>query len=341
MWWSAFSPNGEEVALGSREAGIRLWHYGETKSGRTFKPLNGAVEATFSPDGKLILASTPMYWSGGGKLHGLLYKPESAAVLDAVSGDKVVTIDEAIYAASWSADGQEIIATIASGDAIRTYDVSDRAPLPPDFPGNPGRTTISQVDPSKRRLASFSSDTTLRVFHLETHARDSLPDIEEKKTGFGSLGADFSRDARLIGLGGAFHVGIWDTRSLHLVARHSQPGYWAKRFAFSSDGKCVYIGWNGGLLTALDVQSGKETKRFLGHFGQVRAIAIAPDEQQIVAGDNTGQVIVWDVATQLPLVTLTDGGQLVMSLDWSSDGRRIVAGKEDGTVQLWTLPTEQ
>ena len=62
------------------------------------------------------------------------------------------------------------------------------------------------------------------------------------------------------------------------------------------------------------------------------------NEDQIVSGDYSGKVIVWDVASQEPLITLTDGEQRIMSVDWSSDGRRIAVGKEDGMIQIWTLP---
>ena len=67
-------------------------------------------------------------------------------------------------------------------------------------------------------------------------------------------------------------------------------------------------------------------------------IAIGPDEKHIVSGGTSGKVIIWDVASEQPLITLTSGSQRITSVDWSFDGRRIVAGKADGTVQIWTLP---
>ena len=117
-----------------------------------------------------------------------------------------------------------------------------------------------------------------------------------------------------------------------------RPSDWLKKSAFSRDGKRVYLGCVGGLLTQHDTATGKELKRFVGHSHYVRAIAISPDEKYIVAGDAHGKAIVWDVGSTQPLVTLTSGDLIITSLDWSSDGRRIVAGKEDGTVQIWTLP---
>jgi serine/threonine protein kinase/WD40 repeat protein len=337
VFWSAFRPHSQgrpkldEIALMSVADGIRLWRYVACDDGQTVEALGGAAEAKFSPDGTLILVSTPAYFDGDMLRYRKhpYYAPERATILKAESGKPVGTTSEAIYAASWSPDGREIIATSESGTSIRSYDVSTGEPLR-DFPGYTGPLTISRVDPSGQRLVAFSSDRTIRVSNFESGEEGPIHKIEG-----GWLGGDFSPDASLIGLSG---VQIWDTRSMTRISRHSQPGHWAKRFAFSKDASRVYIGSSNGLLTELDTKSGEETRRFVGHASQVRGIAIAPDGKEIVSGDNTGRVIVWDVASQQPLVTLTDGDQLVTSLDWSSNGRRIVAGKEDGTVQIWTLP---
>ena len=154
------------------------------------------------------------------------------------------------------------------------------------------------------------------------------------------MGASFSRDASLIAFSTGVHIGIWDTRSGTEVSSLEVPGHWTKRFVFSAGGNRLYVGGKGGLLLEVDVATGQEIKRFVGHGGTVLGIALSPDERQIVSGDNSsGRVIIWDVASGQQLLTLTDGGQPIISLDWSSDGHRIVAGKEDGTVQIWTLPS--
>ena len=326
----------EQIMIGSKTIGIRFWRWRSDEGGKTVKALDGAVEAKFSPDRKFILASTPMYFTGG-NLHyhrHPYYPPESAAILNAETGAKILAIDEAIYAASWSPDGKEIIATPASGDAIRTYDVETGHPTSRRFPGHTGRYAISRFSSSRDCLVSFSTDHTLRVFEYKS-GEIILERRLRSEAVFHGTAADFSHDADLLA---AMGPGIYDTRREAQFKLQLASGHWVKRTVFSNDRNRVYCGCSGGLLVQFDIASGKELKRFVGHSGYVRAIAISPDERHIVAGDTFGQAIVWDVASEQPLVTLTAGDRIVTSLDWSSDGRQIVAGKEDGTVQIWTLP---
>ena len=159
--------------LGSATIGIRFWRWRAGNGGISVKPLEGAVEARFSPDGKSILAATPMYFTGGNLYYHRhhYYPPESAAILNAVSGAEISTIEEPIYSASWSSDGKEIIATPATGNAIQTYEVESGKPTSRRFPGHTGRFTISQYSPSRKRLVSFSSDKTIRVFDYTSGVR--------------------------------------------------------------------------------------------------------------------------------------------------------------------------
>lgn len=334
-------PANEQIMLGSATIGTRFWRWRDGESGITAKPLNGAVGAKFSPDGRHILASTPMYFTGGNLYYHrhAYYPPEPAAILSADSGSKTATTDEAIYAATWSPDGREIIATPATGDAIRTYDVATGEATSRSFTGHTGRFTISRYSPTRGgRLMSFSTDRTLRVFDYRTSEKvlERRFSVGDTKVYHGTTAA-FSHDADMIGLGQS----VYGVQQETPVQLHETPGHWMKRMVFSTDGQHVYAGFSGGLLAQYDTTNGAQTQHFVGHSGYVRSIALSPDEKYIVAGDTFGQAIVWDVASQQPLVTLTAGERIITSLDWSSDGRRIVAGKEDGSIEIWTLPASR
>ena len=100
----------------------------------------------------------------------------------------------------------------------------------------------------------------------------------------------------------------------------------------------------GTVLLALrrlraDLASGRVQRTLIGHGkSNIWSLRFAPDSRRLLSAGDNDLVIVWDVESEKPLVTLTDTDVDVTSLDWSPDGKRIVAGKFDGTIQLWELP---
>ena len=262
------------------------------------------------------------------------FPPEPAVIVSAASLTRVCALDESVYEASWSADGRTMIATLASDDAIGSYDVATGKRLRSFSFGLP-ELTISRETLDGRNLMTFSKQGTLRSLDLlsgEQHVKAI------RGEGWASA-VDFCRQAGLIAFSNFnFGVQIWTADDLTRLSQFSTPGHWVKRLVFSNDGDRLYAGGHGGLLMEVNVATGQETERFVGHVGAVLGIALSPDGRQLVSGDNSsGQVVIWDVATGQQFLTLAIGGAPIVSLDWSSDGRRIVAGKEDGTIQVWTL----
>ncbi|MCA9216586.1 MAG: protein kinase [Planctomycetales bacterium] len=335
------------ILMGILTEGITLWAWENDEWGLRTQALEGAVEATFSPDGRFILASTPMYFAGGMRYYTTnpYYAPEPAAILDAESGETTVTIDEPVYAASWSPDATEIVATPAASKTIRTYDAKTGQQSARQFPGHTGPFTISVVSPQSRQLVSFSSDSTIRRFDFDSgrlvQGPFSLRNPTRRQGPYMGTSVDFSTDGSLLESTGS----IRDTRTGDQVCRAYMKGYpyghWTKRAVFSNDNTSMFSGCAGGLLIHVEAnKTGRLKTRFDGLVGHVLGIALSPDEQHVVAGDSDGQVIIWDVASGRPLITLTDSGPAITSLEWSPTGHRIAAGKVDGTVQIWTLPTD-
>jgi WD40 repeat protein/serine/threonine protein kinase len=338
-YWLAIDPEGDQVAFYTISGGIRLWRYGGHEEGLTVKPLSGAAVASFSPDGRLIAASyassiASRRMSDGGQI---TIRQGQISVLDAASGDNVLNLGEDVHSASWTPDGQNVVAAADSQREIRVYDTST-GKLTKAFPGETDHA-LASVATSGRQLVSVFMDGTVREWDLQSGevTREFSSGLDRR---FRPMGVGISPDNARVGVAFCFDytVEIWDVRTKARVCSLPVPQQIPRRIVFSKDGRGVYVGSNGGSLVRLDIDSSQETKRFTGHAGWVLAIAISPDEDQIVSGDNSGRVIVWDAASAQPLVTLTDAGQPVISLDWSADGRRIVAGKGDGTVQIWTLP---
>ena len=74
----------------------------------------------------------------------------------------------------------------------------------------------------------------------------------------------------------------------------------------------------------------------IGHEGDLRCLAIAPDSRQILTGSADHTAKVWDVRTRKPVADLRGHSDEVTAVAWSPDGKLIATGSKDHTVMLWT-----
>jgi WD40 repeat protein len=92
-----------------------------------------------------------------------------------------------------------------------------------------------------------------------------------------------------------------------------------------------------GMLRLWDLKTGVVLKKMEGHRSRVRALAISPNENWIVSGDEGGELIAWHGSTGEPLnqaIKKAHDGW-IFSLDFSSDSRALASGSSDTTTKLW------
>jgi WD40 repeat protein len=106
---------------------------------------------------------------------------------------------------------------------------------------------------------------------------------------------------------------------LHKITLGATDGYWHRSLTLTPDGTKVISGGGWGFLTSYDTKTGTKLRQFIGHNGDVWAVAVSSDGKRLVSGSSDQTVRLWDVET----------GALLMSLFYGTDGEW-VAWTEEG-----------
>jgi WD40 repeat protein/tRNA A-37 threonylcarbamoyl transferase component Bud32 len=85
----------------------------------------------------------------------------------------------------------------------------------------------------------------------------------------------------------------------------------------------------------MNLKTGIEEGRFVGHAGTVFAITCAPDGTRIATGGSDQTVRIWDAQKFTEIVQLRGHTSYVWSLAFSPDGSLLASGSGDGTVRVW------
>jgi len=80
---------------------------------------------------------------------------------------------------------------------------------------------------------------------------------------------------------------------------------------------------------------------FTQTFGDILSVAFSPNGKILAAGCANGEIRLWQVADNKPILILQSHTHWVKSVTFSPDGRIIASGGNDRTVKLWDIYTNQ
>src|SRR5262249_1070966 len=88
-------------------------------------------------------------------------------------------------------------------------------------------------------------------------------------------------------------------------------------------------------LRLLDLATGKEVGRFLGHDKGTNTVAFSPDGKTLASASWDQTIRLWDVATGKELRRLTGTHSYTRRLAFAPDGKALASIGGDSTIHLW------
>ncbi len=114
--------------------------------------------------------------------------------------------------------------------------------------------------------------------------------------------------------------------------------------AFSGDGRVIFAGLGQGpsgfVIEGWIPSDGSVTRdaaRFVGHTGEILAIAVAPEGDTVASASSDGTVRLWNATSGTEIGRLRATGGVVRGLVFSATGALVAGAGADGSVDVWRV----
>jgi WD40 repeat protein len=300
----AISPKDGTIASGSDDHSIRLWN-GET--GQFIKTLanQGTVvdSLSFSPDGSYLVSGV-----GSGNTHCHVWSyPSGKEIVTYKQHDNIVLATASSPNGRWVATGggdqKEIhIWNLRDGTLKQRLRGVGASIFAVGFSGDGKHIGWGKTwnQPLKYRLRLPTSDRPLgspkQINPNQNYlrAKDKWQDWSLSHRKGGNYGYNAILDIKN------------QNRTIASIKLGSGDGYDHRSYTFTPNGQTIISGGGNGFLTAYQ-PNGSKIGNYVGHTGDVSAVAVSADGRFLLSGSHDQTVRLWNVTTRENLLTLFHG----------------------------------
>ncbi|MDO8336074.1 MAG: hypothetical protein Q7T74_04845 [Candidatus Saccharibacteria bacterium] len=325
-----FSPDGRWVLTASFVA--QVW---DAANGKPVSLImhNVIESAQFSPDGRWVVTAS---------------RDNTARVWDAATGKQMsepMNHEDEVLSAQFSPDGRWVV-TASRDNTVRVWDTATGMPVS-KLMKHKDKVLSVQFSPDGRLVATTLSDYKFRIWDAMTGA--PVPQLEKNDEKL-----QFSPDGRWVVTASRGMVTITRIATGESVRWPIESEDSVKSIQFTSNGRWLIATAFDETVSLLEIPTPDLLPSYEIQYGLGRRIGSSPDGHWVITA-NGDTAHIWNAATRVsiaqpmvhkkiierPILGL-DGHELrvvVLSAQFSSDGRWIATISSDDSVRVWHTAT--
>jgi WD40 repeat protein len=186
--------------------------------------------------------------------------------------------------------------------------------------------------PDGRRVATGSSDGTVKVWNLENGEQEGTSIEHESQI----CGLAVTRDGtNIVSVDGDGKIKVWDVKSHEIVKEWTHPESWPE-ISISPDDRHIAVGaWTVAIYT----MEGGQVIHSIEVGSRLSSLCFSPNGKKL-ARSTRDDIRVYDVDSgALFLQVGLSQSNWIRDVLWSRDGSRLFSGSDDETISCWNSDT--